>query len=65
MDTLDFSKYQPVKEPLTEEEEFKNLYYKYEYEKIDTLQDVRAKENGKTVIELSLDENISHTSNLC
>ena len=43
----------------------KNLYYRYEIEKIQTLVDQKARESFKTAIELQLDENISHTSNMC
>ena len=61
----DFTKFTPIKEPQDKEDELKNLYYRYEIEKIQTLVDQKARESFKTAIELQLDENISHTSNMC
>jgi hypothetical protein len=65
IDATDFSKFTPFKHPEDDEENVKNLYFKYEYEKIPSIMDKKARESFKTTIEVSLDENISHTSNMC
>jgi len=61
----DFSKFTPFKQPIDDEELVKNLYFKYEHEKISSIMDKKARESFKTTIEVSLDENVSHTSNMC
>ena len=48
----DFSKFTLIKEPLDEEDELKNLYFRYEIEKIPSLTDSKARESFKTAIEL-------------
>lgn len=65
IESTDFSKFTPIKAPLDEEDELKNLYFRYQYEKIPSFTDQKARESFKTTIELQLDENISHTSNMC
>jgi len=65
VEKTDYSKFTPFKTPLDEEEEAKNLYFKYHMDKVDSLANDRARESFKSTIELALDENISHTSNLC
>jgi hypothetical protein len=65
VEKTDYSKFVPFKTPLDEEEEAKNLYFKYHMDKVDSLANARARESFKSTIELALDENISHTSNLC
>jgi len=61
----EFSSYKLMKETWSKEDELKNLYFKHEYEKVSSLADQRARESFKTAIELHLEENISHTSNIC
>lgn len=61
----DWTTYTHMKSPLDEVDELKNLHFKYEVDKITSFTDPKAKESYKTTIELSLDENISHTSNIC
>jgi hypothetical protein len=61
----DFTKFTPFKQPVDDEEIVKNLYFKYEYDKIPSIMDKKARESFKTTIEVSLDENVSHTSNMC
>ena len=63
--STDFSKFTPFKQPIDDEELVKNLYFKYEHEKIPSIMDKKARESFKTTIEVSLDENVSHTSNMC
>jgi hypothetical protein len=65
LESTDFTKFTPFKTPIDEEEKAKNLYYKYHVDKVQSLSDERARESFKSTIELALDENISHTSNLC
>ncbi|CDW84627.1 ubiquitin hect domain family protein [Stylonychia lemnae] len=65
IDSYNFKTFQPLPECNTEEEVFKSLYYNYEYLKLDSVVSQEARKNQKTIIELQLDENISHTSNLC
>lgn len=65
IDLIDFKNFIPYKNPVGDEELFKNLYFKYENEKVPSIADQKARECFKTTIELSLDENISHTSNMC
>ena len=65
IDATDFSKFTTLKHPETDEDKAKNLYFKYEYEKIPSIMEKKARESFKTTIEVSLDENISHTSNMC
>ena len=65
MSATDFSKFTPFKQPIDDEELVKNLYFKYEHEKISSIMDKKARESFKTTIEVSLDENVSHTSNMC
>ena len=62
---MDFTAFTLIKDPLDEIDELKNLYYRYRIEKIPSLTDTKARESFKTAIELQLDENISHTSNMC
>jgi hypothetical protein len=61
----DFTKFTPFKQPVDDEEIVKNLYFKYEHDKIPSIMDKKARESFKTTIEVSLDENVSHTSNMC
>jgi hypothetical protein len=63
--STDFTKFTPFKQPVDDEEIVKNLYFKYEYDKIPSIMDKKARESFKTTIEVSLDENVSHTSNMC
>lgn len=62
---LDYTNFTLIKEPVDEKDELTNLYFKYEIDKIPSLTDKKARESFKTAIELQLDENISHTSNMC
>jgi hypothetical protein len=63
--STDFSNFTLFKQPIDDEELVKNLYFKYEHEKIPSIMDKKARESFKTTIEVSLDENVSHTSNMC
>jgi hypothetical protein len=65
VNATDFTKFTPFKQPVDDEEIVKNLYFKYEYDKIPSIMDKKARESFKTTIEVSLDENVSHTSNMC
>jgi len=65
IDTFDFKNFSSSMELNSEEEIFKTLYYNYEYLKIDSVTCDESRKNQKTIIELQLDENLSHTSNLC
>jgi hypothetical protein len=51
----DFSKFTPFKQPIDDEELVKNLYFKYEHEKIPSIMDKKARESFKITIEVSLD----------
>lgn len=48
----DFAKFTVIKEPVSEEEEVKNLYLKHEFEKFKSVTEFKATDNYKTTIEL-------------
>lgn len=54
-----------INDPQDELDEAKNLYYKFRIDVVQSLNDNKARISNKTVIELQLDENLSHTSNMC
>lgn len=65
IDTTDWESFSTISSPPDEETLFKNYYHVYIYKKITSICDPETKKSGKTVVELDLDENLSHTSNIC
>ncbi len=47
-----------------EEDELKNLYFRLEINKVNSFLDVESRKNERTLVEVSLDANLSSTSNL-
>ena len=62
---INFEEFKYIENPQTNEDEAKNLYYKYQHEKVKSITELRARENSKTGIDLILDDNITHTYTMC
>jgi len=45
IENTDFEKYQYIENPMTEEDEIKNLYFKYEHGKVKSLIDEKARKS--------------------
>ena len=65
LQAFDYTNFSQINEPIEEMDDAKNLYFKFRVEAVTSLNDKRARVSNKTVIELQLDENLSHTSNMC
>ena len=65
IENTDWENYKAIPTPSDEESTFKNYYHVYQYKKVSSFCDPETKKNGKTIVELDLDENLSHTSNVC